>query len=240
MTKKTDCINNWFRYYNPKTAQYLQSDPLGLQECNNLQKEIKDLQSGKDVTVNYFKKVDRVLYGAFPKTRKVRGAGIKSPIKTSSQKKQFKLQPYEKGNTAIYHKDYKFNQDRTTLIGHEGLPNGHPHKTIPHINVLTPTGKKATIYIKGDWYGWFVKLYRKKIEKEKNKNTKNKLFLIKNVIETVSNSEDNFELIKFIEQNTGYSEYRVINDCESDDKEFWIEYDPEVRILPGDFLIKRL
>lgn len=79
-------------------------------------------------------------------TRKVTGAGNKLPIKTSQQKREFKLRPSEKGNTAVYHKDYQFNKDGV-LYGHEDLPNGHPHKTIPHINVLTPDGKKITIYI---------------------------------------------------------------------------------------------
>lgn len=34
------------------------------------------------------------------------------------------------------------------LYGHESLPNGHPHKTIPHINIVTPEGKKIDIFIK--------------------------------------------------------------------------------------------
>ena len=32
------------------------------------------------------------------------------------------------------------------------------------------------------------------------------------------------KIIPIIEMNTGYSEYRIINDCESDNKELWIEY----------------
>ena len=41
--------------------------------------------------------------------------------------------------------------------------------------------------------------------------------------------------------NTGYSEYRIINDCESDNKELWIEYiyeDNRIRLYPGDLLVK--
>lgn len=49
------------------------------------------------------------------------------------------------------------------------------------------------------------------------------------------------EIIKLQDMNTGYSEYRVINDCESDDRDFWVEYTNDnkiVRLDPGDLLIK--
>ena len=49
------------------------------------------------------------------------------------------------------------------------------------------------------------------------------------------------KIIPIIEMNTGYSEYRIINDCESDNKELWIEYIYEnniIRLYPGDLLVK--
>lgn len=49
------------------------------------------------------------------------------------------------------------------------------------------------------------------------------------------------KIIKLDDMNTGYSEYRVINDCESDDCKLWIEYTDDnkiVRLNPGDLLIK--
>lgn len=49
------------------------------------------------------------------------------------------------------------------------------------------------------------------------------------------------KIIPLVDMNTGYSEYRLINDCESDNKDLWIEYsykDSMVRLSPGDFLLK--
>ncbi|ORF07058.1 hypothetical protein [Snodgrassella alvi] len=49
------------------------------------------------------------------------------------------------------------------------------------------------------------------------------------------------KIVPIIEMNTGYSEYRIINDCESDNKELWIEYiyeDNRIRLYPGDLLVK--
>lgn len=43
--------------------------------------------------------------------------------------------------------DYKINPLTGVLFGHESLPNGHPHKTIPHINIFTPEGKKFDIFV---------------------------------------------------------------------------------------------
>lgn len=85
-----------------------------------------------------------------------------------------------------------------------------------------------------------LKYIENKIELEKNKSTKNNLIVIKEIVKEIIESKYKFKIIKFEEQNTGYSEYRIMNDCESENKEMWIEYDPEVRILPGDILIKQL
>ena len=49
------------------------------------------------------------------------------------------------------------------------------------------------------------------------------------------------KIIPIIEMNTGYSEYRIMNDCESDNKELWIEYiyeNDEIRLYSGDLLVK--
>lgn len=49
------------------------------------------------------------------------------------------------------------------------------------------------------------------------------------------------KIIKLDDMNTGYSEYRILNDCESDDSKFWIEYtnnNEVVRLNSGDLLIK--
>lgn len=47
------------------------------------------------------------------------------------------------------------------------------------------------------------------------------------------------EIISLPDMKTGYSEYRIINDCESDAKQNWIEIFEEStkRLLPGDLII---
>ena len=47
------------------------------------------------------------------------------------------------------------------------------------------------------------------------------------------------DIVQIEEEGTGYSEYRIVNDCESDDRSLWMEYmEGKVRLHPGDFLIK--
>lgn len=47
------------------------------------------------------------------------------------------------------------------------------------------------------------------------------------------------DIIQIMDENSGYSEYRIINDCESDNKDLWIEYDHgKIRLAAGDILIK--
>ena len=160
---ETGLYYNRFRYYDPELGRYLSEDPIGLRGGVDLCgyavdsvnssdpfglacKKAKELRSGKDVTVSSFAEADRVLFEAFPGARKVGGAGAKAPARVSRQKKAFKLGP---GREAVYHKDYLHNpaDAHGSLHGHESLPVGHPHKTVPHVNVLTPSGDKAVIFI---------------------------------------------------------------------------------------------
>ncbi|EFC2602492.1 hypothetical protein CT362_004950 [Escherichia coli] len=55
----------------------------------------------------------------------------------------------------------------------------------------------------------------------------------------INESIDN--IIKLVDKNTGYSDYRIMNDCESDDRNLWIEYDNghgNITLNAGDILIK--
>ncbi|MCB0516487.1 MAG: RHS repeat-associated core domain-containing protein [Chitinophagales bacterium] len=115
---------------------------LGLARKGVLNQNIDDIRNGKNVTVKTFKEADEILFGAFPNAKKVSGAGNKSKEKMILQQKEFKG-THKDGK---YHKDFKKNEDGV-IYGHENLPDGHPHKTVPHINVKTPEGMKSTIYI---------------------------------------------------------------------------------------------
>ena len=47
------------------------------------------------------------------------------------------------------------------------------------------------------------------------------------------------DIVQIADESTGYSEYRIINDCESDNKNLWVEYDNgNIRLTSGDILIK--
>ncbi len=47
------------------------------------------------------------------------------------------------------------------------------------------------------------------------------------------------DVIQIEDEGTGYSEYRIVNDCESDDRLVWMEYmEGAFRLNSGDFLIK--
>ncbi|EPK9348416.1 hypothetical protein QDZ90_005790, partial [Pluralibacter gergoviae] len=55
----------------------------------------------------------------------------------------------------------------------------------------------------------------------------NKLNFIRKIATYLSNSDVDgkvSDIIKLANTNTGYSEYRIINDCESDNRELWVEY----------------
>lgn len=165
-----------FRCFDAETGRWLSADPLGLEGgleafgfdgppttivdplglagnphvTPQIRKKIKDLKAGKDVEVSSYKEADAVLYGAFPNARKVRGGGNKPKELTDRQKDSFSLTRQDKAQQrAVYHKDYQKSRSKPgVLAGHEELPEGHEHQTTPHINVLTPEGDKATIYVR--------------------------------------------------------------------------------------------
>ena len=57
--------------------------------------------------------------------------------------KTFKL---DENRIPVYKKDYL--KDKNGIIyGHSQLPEGHIHKTNPHINILTSEGNKVSINI---------------------------------------------------------------------------------------------
>lgn len=46
-----------------------------------------------------------------------------------------------------------------------------------------------------------------------------------------------YQIEKLPDMQTGYSEYRIMNDCETDNQEYWIELEMETRPTMGDFLL---
>ena len=49
-------------------------------------------------------------------------------------------------------------------------------------------------------------------------------------------SPSQYEIIELPDMNTGYSEYRLMNDCETDDIKYWIEFKPNIGVGPGDYI----
>ena len=80
---------------------------------------------------------------------------------------------------------------------------------------------------------------------------KKRLITVKNLSEFVQNKElvvqadmiitpGAKDIIREQGVEVRYEKSFCESNCESENKEMWIEYDPEVRILPGDILIKQL
>ena len=57
--------------------------------------------------------------------------------------KTFKL---DENRIPVYKKDY-LKDENGIIYGHSQLPEGHIHKTNPHINILTSEGNKVSINI---------------------------------------------------------------------------------------------
>ncbi|MFS2100430.1 RHS repeat domain-containing protein [Variovorax sp. Varisp85] len=159
---------NRYRYYDPVSGRFVSSDPIGLLGGTNLHaavpnptgwidsnglspaeilKKVAQVKAGRSVTVCSFKEASTVLFAAFPDAQKSAGAGDKDPAKTARDKAAFKSNRQNGTGRASYHMDFKTNPATGVLYGHESLPNGHPHKTMPHINVITPEGDRLDIFV---------------------------------------------------------------------------------------------
>lgn len=89
-------------------------------------------------------------------------------------------------------------------------------------------------------------LIRKNINKEENIKLKNEfnniLYLISLTNKFDINKNDIEDILVLPEEKTGYSEFRIINDCESDNKEYWTECkinNKAIRLYPNDIIIKK-
>lgn len=51
------------------------------------------------------------------------------------------------------------------------------------------------------------------------------------------NNPSKYNIEELPDMQTGYSEYRIMNDCETDNQEHWIELEMETRPTMGDFLL---
>ncbi|MHA8111810.1 hypothetical protein ACX122_01565 [Kosakonia cowanii] len=70
----------------------------------------------------------------------------------------------------------------------------------------------------------------------------NKLFFLRKLATYLMTRDMSLEIDSIIQienEETGYSEYRILNDCETDNRDLWVEYkNGSVRVNPGDLLIK--
>ena len=161
--EETGLYYNRFRYYDPSTGGYISQDPIGLEGNNPTlygyvhdpnswndplgldcaeNKKIKQLHNGESVNVKSFKEANSLLKKAFPNAKRTKGASPNS-MRLSEKNKTFKL---DENRTPVYKKDY-LKDENGIIYGHSQLPEGHIHKTNPHINILTSEGNKVSINI---------------------------------------------------------------------------------------------
>ncbi|MDV5354146.1 hypothetical protein QM201_04280 [Enterobacter asburiae] len=73
-------------------------------------------------------------------------------------------------------------------------------------------------------------------------NQINKLFFLRKLAIYLMTRDMSLEIDSVIQienESTGYSEYRILNDCETDNRDLWVEYkNGSVRLNSGDLMIK--
>ncbi|MGE8433349.1 hypothetical protein [Chryseobacterium joostei] len=89
-------------------------------------------------------------------------------------------------------------------------------------------------------------LISREVNKESNLQLKKELSETIYLLSILDNHQINKKTIKTIlelpDSNTGYSDYRIINDCESDNPGHWIEvniHNEKLRLAEGDIIIKK-
>ncbi|MEG0927327.1 hypothetical protein [Chryseobacterium sp.] len=89
-------------------------------------------------------------------------------------------------------------------------------------------------------------LISREINKESNLQLRNELSEVIYLISLSDKHQINKKSIKTIlelpDSNTGYSDYRIINDCESDQPDHWIEvsiHNEKIRLAEGDIIIQK-
>lgn len=89
-------------------------------------------------------------------------------------------------------------------------------------------------------------LISKNIDKESNLNLKKELsetLYLLNIFDEYQISKKTIDtIIELPSSSTGYSDYRIINDCESDDPDHWLEVsinEEKIRLAEGDIVIRK-
>lgn len=89
-------------------------------------------------------------------------------------------------------------------------------------------------------------LINKEIDRESNLQLRKELsetIYLLNVFDNYQISKKTIEsILELPNSNTGYSEYRIINDCESDNPNYWIEisiHNEKIRLTEGDIIIRK-
>jgi hypothetical protein len=69
------------------------------------------------------------------------------------------------------------------------------------------------------------------------KEINNSINWLKKINELKLKNVEKYEIIELPDTNTGYSFYRIMNDCETDNRKDWIELNIPVKMCMGDILI---